>query len=662
MTNRNQSWRTGLVGSLAFLTLISSVPAVATAQTPSLSDLQARIAELQATIAALRGGTGATTTLAPYTWSTTLRLGSSGEAVRELQRFLNSHPDTRVAVSGVGSPGNETTYFGPATAAAVSKFQTKYRADILTPSGLVVPTGVFGPASIAKANALRNAAPVTPTNPTTPTTPNTPDDRDELRGDGELDEVRLEEADDTDLNEAAADAPIAEVRFSADNGDIRIDRLEVALIADSGNTEKDPWDVFDTISLWVDGDKVVERSIDRKSDYVNRNTGTIRFTSLDLVVEEDESLDVTIAVTVKNSVKGAGSAADWTLRLNSMRYFDADGVAANDSSTGDLGDAVDFSIVNRGDGEALKFSTARANPEATTIVVDEGRRTNNETVFVYEIEAVEADIELDTLALVVETDGANYAEVVHDARLILGGRTFRVESVTTSGSYTSTRALLTFDIDGRVTVDAGDTEEVKLVLDFKAQNGYPNGTTIKASVTSDERLLTEAEGSDDVTDISGTAIGSIHRLVAEGVTVTASGVQFATSVSGQDSTVGSFTVSFPVTAIEGDFYVKALASTSASTTTGGIAYTIVGNQLNDSLSATLRSTADEDTPGVFTVREGQTETFTLRVVLDPTVAGFYQVGLDRLVFSTDPDGITGAQEMIITQPNKFRTPDQFINN
>ena len=65
---------------------------------------------------------------------------------------------------------------------------------------------------------------------------------------------------------------------------------------------------------------------------------------------------------------------------------------------------------------------------------------------------------------------------------------------------------------------------------------------------------------------------------------------------------------------------------------------------------------------MFTIREGKTETLTLRVVLDPSVAGFYQVGLDRLIFSANPDGILSAQEMPIVQPNKFRTQDQFINN
>lgn len=92
----------------------------------------------------------------------TLSLGSRGEDVRELQKFLNTDSDTTIATSGAGSVGNETDYFGPATRRAVIKFQEKYRNDILKPVGLSAGTGFFGSGTRAKVIALKNTTRNTP--------------------------------------------------------------------------------------------------------------------------------------------------------------------------------------------------------------------------------------------------------------------------------------------------------------------------------------------------------------------------------------------------------------------------------------------------------------------------------------------------------------------
>lgn len=57
-----------------------------------------------------------------YYFSRDLELGDEGQDVLELQKYLNLYGYT-VATSGPGSAGNETQYFGPATQAALIKFQ-----------------------------------------------------------------------------------------------------------------------------------------------------------------------------------------------------------------------------------------------------------------------------------------------------------------------------------------------------------------------------------------------------------------------------------------------------------------------------------------------------------------------------------------------------------
>ena len=92
-----------------------------------------------------------------YTFTRNLTLGSSGADVKKLQEFLNSDSSTLVAVSGVGSKGQETNYFGPATKRAVAKFQNKYASEVLAPYGLTSGTGYFGPSTKSKANKVCSA-------------------------------------------------------------------------------------------------------------------------------------------------------------------------------------------------------------------------------------------------------------------------------------------------------------------------------------------------------------------------------------------------------------------------------------------------------------------------------------------------------------------------
>ncbi|MCX6732781.1 MAG: peptidoglycan-binding protein, partial [Candidatus Roizmanbacteria bacterium] len=72
--------------------------------------------------------------------------GSQGADVRSLQEHLNAHGFT-LATSGAGSPGNETTYYGNLTAAAVRRFQEAHFAEILSPLGYASGTGICGPST-----------------------------------------------------------------------------------------------------------------------------------------------------------------------------------------------------------------------------------------------------------------------------------------------------------------------------------------------------------------------------------------------------------------------------------------------------------------------------------------------------------------------------------
>lgn len=104
------------------------------------------IAQIRAELLKLKGCSTITS------FERNLKLGMMGDDVKCLQIILNSDSDTRLAVSGVGSSGQETTYFGLLTQAAVIKFQEKYASEILTPWKITKGTGFVGSFTRSKLN------------------------------------------------------------------------------------------------------------------------------------------------------------------------------------------------------------------------------------------------------------------------------------------------------------------------------------------------------------------------------------------------------------------------------------------------------------------------------------------------------------------------------
>ncbi|MEK7065971.1 MAG: peptidoglycan-binding domain-containing protein, partial [Patescibacteria group bacterium] len=144
----------GIATSVLMLGGVAVLPALAAQTSAQISaEIEAMLASIKLLQAQL--GTPAAATAVPsYTYSVNLKLGSKGADVLALQKALNASADTQVSVSGAGSPGMETSYFGPATKAAVVKFQEKFAADILTPVGLTKGTGTVGPSTRAKLNGM----------------------------------------------------------------------------------------------------------------------------------------------------------------------------------------------------------------------------------------------------------------------------------------------------------------------------------------------------------------------------------------------------------------------------------------------------------------------------------------------------------------------------
>ncbi|MEK7638604.1 MAG: hypothetical protein AAB388_00405 [Patescibacteria group bacterium] len=658
-----KSYASKLVVALVALAMVFAASA-STAKAQTTEDLQKMINDLLAQVSALQtqtGGSASAAGVCPFTWTRDLSSGSTGTDVKALQQFLNADPDTRVSATGVGSAGSETEFYGPATGAAVSKFQVKYRSEILSPAGLVNPTAYFGPGTRAKANALCVAsAPVDDGDDDSDdsTDDDSDDDSDnggDLQGEANLEDFEVDDASDTEIEEGQEDVAIGEFTVRFENGDGELDRIDVELLADgeTDTTDVEPWDVFDSLSLWIDGDMVAEEETSDENDWLDEDEGLFRFSNLGIIGREEEDVEITLAATINDGLETTpAEIGDWDLQVEEVRYFDADGVSDDDASTDGIGsDTATFEIQEEGGEDEIFVRSSTNDPDSTTLELEDDETSDFMTVFVFELDTEDSvnDIMVEGLRVAVTatedgTTATSAALLIDDVQLVVDGEIYDDWTASTSGPLPDEYV---FDLDDEdFIIEAGESVEVEFQVEFEALGSLFEGATVEASADS---ANVDAEGAESLTggQLSGSATGEEHTLRTEGVVLELTSVDEVLKVNDdQDVTddEGVFTIKFDVTAFESDIYVNKSGLEGTTTlNTDGVNYRIEdGSGTEVTTGTTTESlTSTADTEGTrFIVEEGETETFTLSVEFDPATSGFHQLQLWSLNFNianSDPN-------------------------
>lgn len=588
-------------------------------------------------------------------FSRNLTVGDTGADVKELQQLLNARGFTVATAGAPGSAGMESEYFGPATKSAVTAMQNAYAAEILTPLGLTTGTGFFGASTRVKANALCSA--------TTPTVPGTDDedadedeDEDEdndLSGEAALKTNEMDSADDDEINEGEEEAEIGEFTVEFSDGDAMITRLDISLVGTSAE-ESDPWDVFDTVYLMVDGDVVAEADASDEDEYLDEDDGTIRFSGVDIVAMEDEELTITIAADVTSSVDGAGVDQSWTVAVEGMRWIDATDVTTTEDFSGE--DAT-FTIDEEGAEDEIIVKASSSDLDSSIIKVEDDSTSDWVTVFVFDLDTddSENDISIDSIPVSVTVGSSTYNGLVDDARLVIDGTTIDSSSadVTDGGLATG---VITFDVDGDVVIDAGDRVKAELQLRFKSLAVGDEGTTVQGKVTSANAVAIDAEGADDI-DGEGVATGDPHQLMTTGIYAEIVSTDTDTKSNGtDDDAVGEFIIKVDITAFEETYYI--------STSSAVFDFDVMDSDgtVVATPTAVISSTASRD-GDAYRIDEGETETFTLTITAEPGVADYYKAVLNSIDF-----GSANAHPAVVDQTahtvspvEDFETDNVYIN-
>src|SRR3990167_7139874 len=150
--------RKSIITAIVSLTLVAMIAPVSVGAV-TIAELQAQINALMLQLQALQPSDtgGVPAACVGLTFTRNLTVGSTGSDVKCLQVLMNTSASTQVALSGAGSPGNETSYFGQLTLAAVKKYQAQQGWT---------PANQVGPLTRAKLNAWLAGGVVVVTPPT----------------------------------------------------------------------------------------------------------------------------------------------------------------------------------------------------------------------------------------------------------------------------------------------------------------------------------------------------------------------------------------------------------------------------------------------------------------------------------------------------------------
>lgn len=483
-------------------------------------------------------------------------------------------PVDTTTVSGVQSAVNELGYMpmlvvdgknGPATKAGIMWAQALIGTSV---------DGAWGPNTRLAYNAHVAATctpvvvePVTPVEPEV-TFPSTSGNEASLEKFKMLSEKDAEEG---------QMKHVATIEFDVEDGDVLIERLDLSFdnANVTGSADTRPWDVFSTITLKADGKEIAEVDVDRRRDW-NRESApfVFRISGMDYIVEEGDLAEIEVYLTANNTVRSPGSDADWTIYVaeRGIRGTDTAGLTQEIGDASTPTDSVRFTVDIKGGDEALKVRSSSNDPKSSILKVETNKVSEWHDIFIYEIEAEENDFDLEELILNVDTTGEDYRDVVNKLEVEVDGQNFRRSDVeyftnasftTSQGTTPSAFAQLTFDLDRRVTVDAGDRIDVVVKAEFRQTNvsspfNYTSGQTIKVSAPT---ASVEGEGVDYMNS-TGTASSKTHTLDIAAAYVDG----FAWSVNNV-GTIIDFT--FDVEADDEDFNVD-IARVMATPTYNGL--------------------------------------------------------------------------------------------
>jgi len=638
---------------------------------------------------------GVTASNAAYMQNGTLKLGSKGSQVMVLQQTLNM-TSCKVATSGVGSAGFETTTFAAKTKAAVQCFQS---ANGLTTDGIVGPVTGAKLAAVSGSTTVNTGMPAGCTSSTgfstttgtpcsgTPGTTVFPAGCVSSNGFSSTTGVACSSTStgvvsngpfsintvtpvsgylNTQVGVGTVGKPIGDFRIvTGAGGSGNVTGLNLSFY-NRGNGDYQFIKYASAVSVWLNGVKVGSLPASSFTQYNSQYSAFIPVSGA--VLNPSSTNDLVIAVDALPVIDTANLGSthnNFAFEVTSLRYTDSTGsfqYSIPSSNNFDGGNLVSGAL----NSSAVFASASSASNITLTVTKDSndyndhvvagqvGSNVQNQTLATVDLAAQGSAVTVNRLPvhIAVTNSGSgstNAGSVINTLRLYQGTTTTG-QAIDTETVPLSANPQVIFQ-NLNLTIPAGSTQVFTITGDINPIDGtvLKGGATAQVSVLSADVTAIQAYDSNNnilnntsSTTLTGSTTGSVVTFFVNGIQVgntTATSVS-ASSVGGTQShqTVG-MTIPFSVTAFGTTAYVPSTATAHAGSSNSATVQFCVddatGACVANGTGVITYAGSDNLQPvsGNYQIPAGQTKNFTLQITESANGSASYRASLINVPWS-----------------------------